>query len=415
MTELISKVRGKQDFLDLTLRNYITQHMKNHLTLYNFKQIQTPILEHTKLFTHSLGEHTDVVSKEMYIFDAGTESICLRPEATASTMRAFLESTDKKTPWQVFSIGSMFRHERPQKGRWREFSQINVEIIGSSAIEHDAHFLRMLDSYFAQKLNLENYVLKINFLGTSEDRKIYREKLYAFVNNVCHRICKTCMVRKDKNLLRIFDCKNEDCKTTYSNAPLLTDTLSSASQKEWEQLNTTLDILAINRIHNPYLVRGLDYYQKTVFEFSSAELGAQDAFCGGGRWNLSSQFESKQNYPSIGAAIGIGRLEMLLENNLDKISLPQEPALCLIIPVEEEQKLLALLLAQTLQRAHICTDVILNLASIGNMMKKANKMGAKYVLILGPDEQQNGTVQIKNMINGGQVAVKQVEAVNHLK
>ncbi len=412
---MIKKVRGTQDILDLRLRNFIIGKMREHLALYNFNQIQTPILEHTELFQHSLGTQTDVVSKEMYTFTTeGGENLCLRPEITASTFRAFLESSERKTPWQVFSIGQAFRHERPQKGRWREFSQINIEAIGTKAIEHDAHFLYMLDSFFSEKLSLENFVLDINFLGTIEDRKSYREKLYSYVDQHADSICKTCTIRKEKNLLRVFDCKNEICKELYEKAPLLTDHLSTESQKEWEQLQTTLDMLSVSRNHNPCLVRGLDYYEKTVFEFSSMELGSQNAFCGGGRWNLSAQFASKTDYPSLGAAIGVGRLLMLLEKIQDQLTLPQPPALNIIIPITEEQKTLALLLAQTLHQKDVCVDILFSFASIGNMMQKANKMGAKNVLILGPEEQAAGTVVIKNMITGKQETVAQVEAFKHL-
>jgi histidyl-tRNA synthetase len=414
---MITRVRGTQDILDLSLRTFLIKKIGDHLAVYNFKQIQTPILEPTKLFRHSLGEHTDVVTKEMYVFqtDEESESICLRPEATASTMRAFLENHVERTPWKVFSTGQMFRHERPQKGRWREFGQINIEIIGTEAIEQDAHALHMIDLFFSEALKLEDYVIKLNFLGCRDDRNVFREKLHTFLEKKQKMLCETCLIRKEKNILRIFDCKNETCKSIYQEAPLLTDNLCNTCNTEWETLQNNLKLLSVNHVYNPHLVRGLDYYNKTVFEFTSMQLGAQDAFCGGGRWNLSKELESNVDYPSFGAAIGIDRLLLLLEKIQDKLAIPQQPTLHLIIPMNEKQKDLALLLADELVRNGLCADITLDLASIGNMMKKANKMGAAHVLILGDQEQQDGTVVIKNMINGKQATVKQTDAVKYLK
>ncbi len=413
---MITRVRGTQDILDTSLRNFITQTIQKHLSKYNFHQIETPILEPTNLFVRSLGSYTDVVSKEMYVFETKSgESICLRPEATASTMRAFLENPVRRTPWKVFSIGPMFRHERPQKGRWRQFTQINIEIIGSAAIEQDAQLLYLLDRLFRDVFKLDSFAMKINFLGCLDDRNRYREILAKFLNNHKDELCKTCLVRKENNILRIFDCKNDHCKTLYRKAPQLTDHLCSTCNNEWETLQTSLDITSVNRIHDPHLVRGLDYYNKTVFEFSSPLLGAQDAFCGGGRWNLSKELGSKQDYPSLGAAIGMGRLLLLLESQEEKLSLAQPPALHVIVPMSDAQKNIALLLSHKLLHAGMATDIILDSASIGNMMKKANKLGAKYVLILGEEEQTNGTVMIKNMMSGKQETVKQNEVIEHLK
>ena len=180
---MIQRVRGTEDILDLTLSNSALKNIRSHLACYNFIEIQTPILEYTDLFIRSLGTETDVVTKEMYTFTTKEDgkSICLRPEQTAATMRAFLTSSDKRIPWKVFCYGPMFRHERPQKGRWREFTQTNIEIIGSKSIAQDAHVIKMLDSLFDDVFKLENYVLKINFLGTSTDRKKHKEKLITFL------------------------------------------------------------------------------------------------------------------------------------------------------------------------------------------------------------------------------------------
>lgn len=414
---MLARIRGTKDLLDLTLHNFVLEKAKKHFQVHNYSEIQTPILEYTSLFMRSLGKETDVVTKEMYTLQTGSgESICLRPEATASTMRAFLQTEPQLLPWKIFSYGPMFRHERPQKGRWRQFSQINIEIIGSGEIAQDAHFIKMIDNLFNEKYNLENYLLKINFLGTIEDQKKYKEQLYKFLKTIENKICQTCKVRKEKNILRIFDCKNKSCKEIYQKAPKITDHLSKNSKKEWEELLKFLDLLSVNYMKDPSLVRGLDYYNKTVFEFTSPELGAQDAFCGGGRYdNLATELGSKQDYPAIGASIGMERLLILIDKIKEKLSLPQKSPLHLIIPLSEEQQSLALLLADTLQDNKLCTDIILDISSIKNMMRKANKMGAKYVLLLGKDEQETNSVTIKDMQTGKSSTVKQTETISFLK
>jgi histidyl-tRNA synthetase len=414
---MFKRVRGTEDILDLALHNFILETFKKHINAYNFSQIQTPILEPTNLFIRSLGEETDVVTKEMYTFQTSTdESICLRPEATASTMRAFIEAKPTPLPWKVFSYGPMFRHERPQKGRWRQFSQINMEIIGSNAIAQDANFIKMIDHFFNEKLNLENYILKINFLGTKNDREVYKKKLYTFLKKVDKSICNTCKIRKEKNILRVFDCKKKECKEAYLKAPKIIDSLSKTSTQEWENLQDLLAILSVNFVVDPTLVRGLDYYNKTVFEFSSNELGAQDAFCGGGRYDdLAEELGSKEKFPSIGASIGMGRLLMLIEKMKDKLPLSQKPALHVIIPMSEQQQSLALLLADNMQAENICTDVILDEGSMKSMMRKANKMQANFVLILGEEEQKTNTVTIKDMQTGESQNIKQAKVVSFLK
>lgn len=414
---MINRVRGTQDYLDLKLRNFVLDLAKKHLECYNFSEVETPILEYTKLFARSLGEHTDVVSKEMYVFgsEEGEESICLRPEGTASIVRAFVENNVEKKPWKVFLHGPMFRRERPQKGRWRQFDQLSMEIINSESISQDANFIKILDSFLSDKLGLQDYILKLNFLGCFQDRKQHKEELAKFLDTKKSEICETCQVRREKNILRIFDCKNEKCKKIYLNAPKLTDYLCSECDKEWHKLQEILQILSVSFVHDFTLVRGLDYYNKTVFEFSSKELGAQEAFCGGGRYSLGKDLDAKEDYPSIGAAFGMGRLLMLVEKNLDKIQLPQEKVLHVILPMSEKQHNLALLLSDNLYSNGLCVDILLEGASMTNMMKKANKLGAKYVLILGENEQQSHSVSIKNMQTGQSEMVKQADVAKYLK
>ncbi len=415
---MFQRIKGTQDFLDLRIFNFIIDQASKHLALYHFTQIATPILEPVELFKRSLGLETDVVSKEMYTVNTGHdgEAICLRPEATASTVRAFVENSVQQTPWKVFSWGPMFRHERPQKGRFRQFHQINLEVIGSAAMAQDVMVIAMLDRFFSQVLAFDSYALVINFLGCPEDRVAFKKTLHGFLEIVSDKICDTCKVRKEANILRVFDCKNPDCQKVYEDAPQLLQNLCHACGIEWQQLQDQLEMLSISFTVRPTLVRGLDYYNKTVFEFVSNNLGAQNAFCGGGRYDqLVSKLGGNQDQPSIGAAIGIERLLMLLEPLKDRLPLPELPALHVILPMTPEQQTLALVLSQELIKNAMCTDVLLGNDSLKSMMRQANKMGAQYCLILGPDEQEKKEVTIKNMITGQEVRVKQVETISHLK
>ncbi len=416
---MFSRVKGTRDLLDLTLYNFIVDQAKKQLKNYNFSEIATPILEPVDLFKRSLGLHTDVVTKEMFTLEVGPEgkkeTIVLRPEATASTVRAFIEAGIQNLPWKIFSVGPMFRYERPQKGRYRQFHQINIEVIGSASISQDAHLIKMLDRFFTDRLKLNNYAILINFLGCSEDRKKYREKLYKFLEKNSDTICATCTDRKDKNIMRVFDCKNPECQELYQKAPFIADHLCESCAKEWHQLQDELEILSVSFVYKPTLVRGLDYYNKTVFEFSSADLGAQNAFCGGGRYDqLITMLGGKVDQPSIGAAIGIDRLMLMLENKLETLNLESQEPLYIIIPMSEAQHTVGLFIADMLARLGFKTDILLE-GSLKSMMRKANKLGAKAAIMIGADEQEAKEVTIKNMITSEQERIKQTELVDYLK
>ena len=414
---MIPRVKGTQDFIDCRLFNFIVDQFAQHVALYHFQQVATPILEHVELFKRSLGQHTDVVSKEMFIIqqaDESKEQICLRPEATAPIVRSFIEA-NPTVPWKVYTYGPMFRYERPQKGRFRQFHQIDLEVIGAKSISQDVQIITMLDRFFHEKLKLNNYSLQINFLGTPEDRALYIKKLQNFLANA-QGICETCTQRATTNPLRIFDCKNEECQKIYQKAPHVADHLSPDCQKEWEQLKRELMLLSVSFVYNPQLVRGLDYYNKTVFEFVSGNLGAQNAFCGGGRYDqLVQQLGAREDQPSLGAAIGIERLMMLLEPMQDSLPLGHQRPLYILMPLTEAQQPLALLIADTLHAAHLVVDTLLDGDSLKSMMRKANKMGALYALILGEQEQQNKTVVVKNMMTGDQQELPQIDLVSFLK
>ncbi|MFH1831814.1 MAG: histidine--tRNA ligase [bacterium] len=417
---MISRVRGTQDYIDLVLYNFALDGIKKHLALYNFSEIQTPILEHTELFVHSLGSDTDVVSKEMYVFESGGEassekSICLRPEGTAPVIRACFENSIQRFPWKVFMHGPMFRRERPQKGRYRQFHQTTVEVVGSLSIAQDVQLIKMFDALFSQVFKLEDYILKINFLGCLNDRKEHKNQLRAFLDQNINNICQTCVARKDTNTLRVFDCKNEACAELYKNAPKLTQFLCETCAQEWTVLQKNLEMLSVSHVIDPTLVRGLDYYNKTVFEFASMNLGSQNAFLGGGRYNLGHQVGAKQDYECVGAAIGMERLLLLIEQNKNKYTFASQQALHVILPLSLEQHSVALLLAQDLQDHGFATEIVFEKASMTNMMKKADKLGASFALIIGDDEQKNGTVSVKNMSTGVDQKIAQSELVTFLK
>jgi histidyl-tRNA synthetase len=415
---MVQRVKGTQDFLDLTLFNFLIQKIEDHLALYNFSPIATPLIEPAQLFIRSLGDHTDVVSKEMFMIktEPEQESLCLRPEATASTIRAFIENRVSQIPWQVYSYGPMFRYERPQKGRYRQFHQFNIEIIGSAAVAQDTQLIVMLDRLFHEKFSLDTYALKLNYLGTSDERTAYLRALKTFLaSRKAAGICDTCKIRAEKNTLRIFDCKVPECQYIYTKAPVAVDFLDTESRQEWTELQEQLELLSVSFSYDPTLVRGLDYYSKTVFEFVSDELGAQNAFCGGGRYNhLVTLLGGKQDRPSIGAAIGIERLLLLLESKREMLAVPVKPALQVVIPFSSQQDALALLLADDLRAVNLSVEVLFE-GSVKSMMRKAHKMGAAYVLLLGEQEQAAREVTIKDMVRGTEVRVPQIKAASYLQ
>lgn len=415
---MITKVKGTQDMLDLRLFNYCVDTAKAHLAAHHFTEIATPIIEQTELFKRSLGVDTDVVSKEMFILNSidPEESLCLRPEATAPIMRTFLENHIQQTPWKVFTYGPMFRYERPQKGRYRQFHQLSVEVIGSSAINQDVQLITLFERLFHEKFKLNNFVMNLNFLGCSEDRARYRDDLKKFLlSPEAAGICATCQVRREKNIMRVFDCKCEACQAIYVNAPQLTDYLCDSCAAEWTELQDGLDLLSVSYVLNPRLVRGLDYYNKTVFEFTSSNLGAQSAFCAGGRYDqLAQQMDSKDDFPSIGAAIGLERLMLLLEPMQESLPMMQVLPLHVVLPMASEYQQLALLLADELIAQNLCTEVLFE-GSLKSMMRKANSLGARYVLLLGENERIGAFVTVKNMVTGDEQKVPQADIVKFLK
>lgn len=416
---MITRVKGTQDFLDLTLLNFLLASVRAHVTKYHYAEIQTPLIENTQLFTRSLGEHTDVVNKEMFSVMMRDENdhVCLRPEATASIVRAFVENGVQQLPWKVFTYGPMFRYERPQKGRFRQFHQISFEVIGSASVAQDVELIVMLDRLFHEVLMINDSALLINYLGCQADRGTYEQSVRTFLTpDRLATICTTCAERVNKNLLRIFDCKNPACQSLYADAPCTTDSLCGACTIEWQQLQDWLEMLSVSYVHQPRLVRGLDYYSKTVFEFVSNGLGAQNAFCAGGRYDqLVKQVGGKKDEPSVGAALGIERILLMLEPIKDRLSLPAPKPLHVIMPMEAEQVPLALLVSDELIAHGHTTQTLVEGGSLKNMMSKANKLNATYAIIIGPDEHAANEVMLKNMITGDGQRIAQSALIEALK
>ncbi len=415
---MIHKVKGTQDFLDTGLLMQLVHAAKKQVERYQFTEIMTPLIEHIELFKRSLGTHTDVVSKEMFVIAPreGDADLCLRPEMTASTVRAFIENGVQRTPWRAFSWGPVFRYERPQKGRYRQFHQLNFEVIGAPSAYHDIELFVMLDSLFKDQLNITEYALHINFLGTPEDRQQYRAALAAFLEDVSSQMCETCRVRKDTNIMRVFDCKVPEDVTLYLQAPRITDFLSTESAAEWQLIQEQLLVQGVAYSIRPTLVRGLDYYNKLVFEFVSGSLGAQNAFCGGGRYDhLVAMLGGSQDQPCIGAAIGVERLLLVLEAQKKDQLTVHKPALTAIMPLAPAQQPLALLVARNLRDAGHCVETMLDGNSLKSMLRAADKLGVKYAAIIGESEQATQSVQLKNMMAGESESIKQIDLAERLK
>lgn len=399
---MIQKIRGTRDILEMKIINKIINATKKVLHSHCFNEITLPILESADLFKKTLGETTDVISKELFLVKNTHEEndqICLRPEATASTFRSYILNKPIQNPWKVFTYGPMFRYERPQKGRYREFYQLNIELINAKSCLYDIELISVLNKIFKNELKINDFQLEINYLGESHDRKAYKEILKEFIfssANVPEKIVDLA----SKNILRIFDLKEEECKKFLSCAPLLTDYLSTESLENWNTIKNMLDILNISYTSNPKLVRGLDYYNNTIFEFTSSHLGSQNAFCGGGRYDdIGYNMGINEKIHSLGAAIGIDRIALILEqiNPAELITNKKYGFLVL----NEEYNIEALNLISEL-RNYLPIELYADKNSLKNGLKKADSEKTAGVFILGDNEYKENKLMYKNMNSGEQ-------------
>lgn len=402
MNQLLpTRVRGTEDLLSMASWNALCDVIKSVLKIHAFAEIRTPSIEKTELFVRAVGTDTDIVSKEMYTFTTVSEgSICLRPELTAPMVRAFYENSVDVSPWKVFQFGPAFRHERPQKGRLRQFYTCSIEVMNAPSVGHDISAIVMLDRIF-KALDLKDYVLNLNFLGVASDRAAHRTALRDFLCVNDEKLCEMCRFRRDKNVLRVFDCKNEACQALYVNAPQLSYYFSADSSAEWERIKKELMLLSVNYIQNPMLVRGLDYYNGVVFEFTSNALGSQSTFCGGGRYDLSQSLGKKELLPSVGAGIGLDRVMMILEAQNNPLARQSSPnKLIAIVPMDEAQESLSLQLSHTLFYAGLASEIIFDGAGMKQKMRRADKLNAAFALVLGDREAAAGVAMVKDMATG---------------
>jgi histidyl-tRNA synthetase len=327
-------------------------------------------------------------------------------------VRAFYESGTELSPWKVFQFGPAFRHERPQKGRNRQFYTCSIEVMNAPSLGHDIAFIAMLNRMFVA-LGIKDFVLNLNFLGVAEDRSLHRSALREFLVKNDVALCETCRVRRDKNVLRVFDCKNEQCQALYKNAPKLSEYFSENSAAEWARLQKELQLLSVNFILNPMLVRGLDYYNGVVFEFTSNELGSQSTFCGGGRYDLSAALGKKDALPCVGAGVGLERVMMILESQQHPLVTSAESSrLIAIVPMDAAQESLAFQVADSLFEAGLTTEIIFDGAGMKQKMKRADRFNAAFTLVLGDREAAAGVAMVKNMATGesAEVALRDLAA-----
>ena len=380
-----------------------------------YKEIRTPIIEATELFQRGIGDTTDVVTKEMYTFtDRGNRSVTLRPENTASAVRAYLEHKmyGDQQVHKMFYIGSMFRYDRPQAGRYREFHQFGLEVLGASSPLADAEVIAMACEIF-HKLGLRDLDLHLNSIGDKNCRPAYRQKLIEFFEGKKDQLCDDCRERLYKNPLRILDCKEEGCKKASVGAPEITDYLCDDCHAKFEAVKHYLDGLGISYTVDPRLVRGLDYYTNTAFEIQYPPLGAQSAVCGGGRYDGLVEEIGGPSTPGIGFAIGLERLLLALEmQNL--IPAPKSQKRVYIAALGEDAVADGFKIQEELRGLGVLTDMDLQGRSLKGQMKQAGKLDSQFTVIIGSNELEKGAAAVKNMADGTQEDIPFAEVAGYI-
>jgi len=393
----IKAIRGFNDILpeEIGKWHFVEDTARDIFEGFGFSELRIPVIERTDLFARGIGEATDIVEKEMYTFtDKGGNSLTLRPEATASMARAYLEhqmySFDPVA--KVYFMGPMFRYERPQKGRYRQFYQIDAEVFGVDNPMVDAEVIVML-MHFLHKVGLQTLELQINSLGCRECRPRYREELKRFFEKKSFQLCEDCQRRLQTNPLRILDCKVEGCKESIANAPRVTDFICSNCKEHFSRVKEYLTVAGVQFDVNPNMVRGLDYYTRTCFEVVSYDLGSQNAVTGGGRYDNLFQEIGGLDIPGIGFAIGMERLVSLLPKDRTFLKTPH----LFIATLGDETNKEAYQLTNELHLRGIRAELDYEGKSLKSQMRRAGKLNASYVLILGGDELKQGKAVLRNM------------------
>ncbi len=405
----IKAIKGTKDTLpsESYKLQYIEQAALDTAKAYGFHEMRTPVFEYTELFDRSVGETTDVVQKEMYTFnDKGDRSITLRPEGTAGAVRAFLEHGlfNEPLPQKVCYLTSCYRYEKPQAGRLREFHQFGIECFGAASPIADAEIIALANSYF-NFIGIEKLAVEINSIGCPECRKKYSEALKAYFEDRKGDLCETCLSRLERNPMRILDCKSPVCSEIAANAPVVLDYICDDCRDHFEKLKQYLEVLGISYTVNPQIVRGLDYYTRTVFEFVSLDEKTKGLVLGGGgRYDGLIEELGGASMPACGFAMGLERLLIAMEES--GIPFPEAPKCNLsIVSAGENALLKALELSAELRSQGYSVNIDTVGRSIKAQMKYANKINSEFTVVIGDNELQNGTAMLKCMEDGTQTEV----------
>ena len=415
---MINIPKGTKDLLpqDSYKWQFIEKTAREVARIFNIKEIRTPTFEHTEVFLRGVGETTDIVNKEMYTFtDKGGRSITLKPEGTAGVVRAFIENgmASSALPAKLYYMTQCFRYERPQAGRLREFHQFGIEYFGAKTPDTDAEVI-LVAKTFIEKLGIKNVSLYINSIGCKECRKKYEEALKNYLKANFDSLCELCKSRFEKNPLRILDCKNSDCKKIVENAPSILDYLCEDCNAHFEKVKKLLTLSGVEYKVDHNIVRGLDYYTKTVFEFVSENIGAQGTVCGGGRYDGLVKELGGTETCGIGFAAGIERLLLLMENT--GVEIPKQDGVQVYIASMGEQALeQSFSLVKKLRDNGVIAELDHMERGIKAQFKYADKIGARYVGVIGSDELLKGVVKIKNMSDGQETEVSFDNVLEFLK
>jgi histidyl-tRNA synthetase len=389
---------------DSAIWNYVEKLIREIAQQYGYKEIRTPNFERTELFLRGVGETTDIVSKEMYTFiDKGERSMTLRPEGTAPVIRSFIENKlYQEMPVQkLFYIGPMFRYERSQAGRYRQHHQFGVEAVGNKSPEQDVEVIDLLYTLY-QRLGLKNVELHLNSIGDQEARLNFRNALKAYLQPHLHELSTDSQKRFEHNPLRILDSKDPQDQKVLVNAPSILDFLNEESRAHFERVKKGLDLLQISFVINPLLVRGLDYYNETVFEIKTSELGAQNSIGGGGRYDGLIKTLGGPDLPAMGFGTGIERIiQTMLKQN---VSLPESPhPTIFLIPLGEKAQDACLCLLHQLRAFQIPSEMDLSGKKLNKVMQYANRINARYVAVIGDNELESNEIELKEMATGGKI------------
>lgn len=378
--------------------HYVENAFREICGRYVFKEIRTPVFEHTELFARGVGDTTDIVEKQMYTFeDYGKRSVTLKPEGTSPVVRAFVEHKlyADVQPSKYYYVIPCYRYEKPQSGRLREFHQFGIEIFGTDNMMADAEVIA-LASDFLSSLGIDDLELRINSIGCPECRDSYRNALRDFLKDKYEDLCETCKGRYERNPMRILDCKSPVCQALIEGAPFMLDHLCEECRTAFEGLKKNLDAMEIEYIVDPGIVRGLDYYTKTAFEFVSNRIGAQGTVCGGGRYDNLIELIGGPPIPGVGFGLGIERLLLLLEATGREIPEPKKPDVFIAV-MGERAKLFGLKLLRDLRKQGLKAEMDSLGRNIKGQFKYADRLEAKYTIIIGDNELDQNTVSVKNM------------------